>query len=86
MSVGPHLEKFNIVNNDHGRTQKCDFCVAVVKTNFTDHGTPNTINGFRDSVLVCKMNDDDTQKFRALSFLLMRSSHQAMQAASDCNV
>ena len=27
----------------------------------------------------------DTQKFRAVPFLLIRPSHQAMQAASDCN-
>ena len=57
MSVGPRLEKFNIVSNDHGRTQKCDFCVSVGKTNFIDHHTTDTMNGFRDSVLVCKMHD-----------------------------
>ena len=34
------------VSNDHGRTQKFDFCVSVVKTNFTDDHTPDTINGF----------------------------------------
>ena len=45
-------EKFNIVSNDHGRTQ-----VSVGKTNFTDHHTPDTIKGFRDSVPVCKMHD-----------------------------
>ena len=39
----PHLEKFNIVSNDHGRTQKCDFCIPVCKANFTDHHTPHTI-------------------------------------------
>ena len=32
----PCSEKFNIVSNNHGRTQKCDFCVSVCKTNFTD--------------------------------------------------
>ena len=57
LSVGPPSKKFNIVSNDHGRTQKCDFCVSVGKTNFTDYHTPDTINGFRDSVLVCKMHD-----------------------------
>ena len=56
MSIGPLSEKFNIVSSDHGRTQKCDFCVSVDKTNFTDHHTPDTINGFRDSVLFCKMH------------------------------
>ena len=24
MSVGPRAEKFNVVSNDNGRTQKCD--------------------------------------------------------------
>ena len=55
MSVGPRSEKFNIVSNDHGRTQKCDFCVSFDKTHFTERDTPDTINGFRDSVLVCKI-------------------------------
>ena len=76
MSIGPRSKKFNLVSNDHGRTQKCDFWVLVGKSNFTDHHTPDTINDFRDSVLVCKM-----QTFRALfPFLLIRRSHQAMQA------
>ena len=46
MSVGPCSEKFNIVSNDHERTQKCDFCVSVCKTNFTDHQTPDKIQPF----------------------------------------
>ena len=37
--------------------QKCDFCVSVGKTNFTDHHAPDTINGFKDLILVCKMHD-----------------------------
>ena len=53
----PFSEKFNIVSNDHGRKQKCDFCVSDWKTNLTDHHTPDTIDGFRDSVLVCKIYD-----------------------------
>ena len=57
MSVGRPTGKFNIVSNDHGRMQKCDFCVSVGKTNFTGHHTPDSINGFRDSVLVYKMHD-----------------------------
>ena len=57
MSVGPRSEKFNIVSNDHGRTQKCDFCVSVCKTNFRDHHTTTTIHGFRDSARVYKMLD-----------------------------
>ena len=40
LCVGPCSEKFNIVSNDHGRTQKCDFCISVCKTNFTDHHKP----------------------------------------------
>ena len=57
VSFGPRSEKFNIVSNDHGRTQKCDFCVSVGETNFTDYHTSDTTNGFRDSVLVCKTHD-----------------------------
>ena len=75
MPVGPRLEKFNIVSNDHGRMQKCNFCVSVGKTNFTDRHTTDTINSFRESVLVCKM-----QKFRAfISIPFHQASHQAMQ-------
>ena len=57
MSVSPCSEKFNIVSNDHGLTQKCDFCVSVGKANFADHHTPNSIGGFSDSVAVFKMHD-----------------------------
>ena len=57
MSVSPRSEKFNIVNNNNGLTQKSDFCFSVYKTNFTDHHTLDTIDGFRDSVLVCEMHD-----------------------------
>ena len=64
VSFGPRSEKFNIVSNDHGRTQKCDFCVLVCKTSFADHNTPDTIHGFRDSALISKMHDCYfTQKF-----------------------
>ena len=45
MSVGPRSEKFSVASNDHGRTQKGDFCVSVGKTNFADHDTSDTING-----------------------------------------
>ena len=55
--VSPRSEKFNIVSNNHGRTEKCDLCFSVGKTNFRDHHTPDIINGFRDSALVCKMHD-----------------------------
>ena len=79
MSVGPRSKKLNIVTNDHGRTQKSDFCVSVGKINFTDNHTPDAINGFRDSILVSKI-----QKFRAFISIL---SHQAFLSsdASDCN-
>ena len=50
MSDGLRSEKFNIVSNDHGRTQK--FLRAVCKTNFTDHKTSATMHSFRDSILV----------------------------------
>ena len=56
VSVGPRSEKFKTVSNDHGCVHKCDFCISVCKTNFTDHYTPDTIQRFRDSVLVCKMH------------------------------
>ena len=46
MSVAPCSEKFNIVSNNHGSTQRCDFCISVFKTNFTDHQPPDTIHGF----------------------------------------
>ena len=39
------------------RAQKCNFCVSVCKTNFTDHHTPDTIHCLKDSVLVCKMHE-----------------------------
>ena len=81
MSVDPRLEKFNIESNDHGRTQKSDFCIPVCKANFTDHHTPHTIMkyGFRDSVLVCKMYDCTIRK-NSISI----PSHQAMQATTIC--
>ena len=56
MSVGPLSEKFNIVSN-HGHMQKCNIYVSVCKTNFADHHTPDTIHGYKDSVLICKMHD-----------------------------
>ena len=57
MFLGPRSEKFNIVSNGHGRTLKCDCGVSVGKTNFRDHHTPDTIYGFKDLVLACKMHD-----------------------------
>ena len=36
-------------------TKNASFCVSVCKTNFTGHQTTDTINGFRDSVLVFKI-------------------------------
>ena len=50
MSVVPRSENFSIVSKDHGRKQKCNSCVPFCKINFTDHHTPNTIHGFRDSL------------------------------------
>ena len=74
MSVDPHLEKFNIVSNDYGRTWKFDFCNSLGKNNFTDHHTPDTINGFRDSILICKMQDCYCTLRK--NFLLIRPYHQ----------
>ena len=34
MPLGPHAEKFSIVRNDHGRTQKCGFSVLDRKYPF----------------------------------------------------
>ena len=75
MSVGPRSEKFNVVSSDHGRTQNSDFCFSVGKTNFIDHHTPDTINGFRDSVLVFNMHDCMIRKGLLIGH----------QAASDYN-
>ena len=80
MPVEPRSEKFNIVSNEYGRTQKCDFCVSVGKTNFTDHHTPDAINDFRDSVLVRKMHDCHCTIPK--NFDHIGPSHQA---ARDCN-
>ena len=77
MPVGPRLEKFNIVSNDHGRTQKYGFCVLVGKTNFTDRDLPDTINSFSDSFLLCKIHD---------CYCTIRKNFEHFhQAASDCN-
>ena len=34
MSVGPHAERFNIVGNDHGHAEMCDFSVLCQKYPF----------------------------------------------------
>ena len=75
----PRSEKFNIISNDHGRVQKCNFCVLVCKTNFADHHTPDTINGFRDSVLLCKMQTA-TVRYAKISSISI-PCHKAMQAS-----
>ena len=54
MSVGPRTEKFDIIGNDHaGFLQSLREFGA--RKYFTYHHTPNTIQGFGNSVLVCKM-------------------------------
>ena len=79
----PRSEKFTIVSNDHGHTEKGDLCVSVCKTNFRDHHTPNTIQGFTDSLLVCKMYDcknmQKSVKYAQISSIFIPSL-QAMQA------
>ena len=81
MSVGRRLEMFNIVSNNHGRTQKCDFCVSVCKAKITDHHTPARRHGLTDSVLVCKMHD---------CYCTIRNNFERFHSllstdASDCN-
>ena len=79
----PRSEKFTIVSNDHGHTEKCDLCVSVCKTNFRDHQTPYTIQGFTDSLLVCKIHDcknmQKSVKYAKISSIFAPSL-QAMQA------
>ena len=77
MSVGPRSEKFDIVSNDPERMQKYDFCVSIGKTNFTGRDKPDTINGFRDLVLVCKM--------RNCYCTIRKHFEHFHQAAGDCN-
>ena len=83
MSVDAHSEKFNIVSNDHGRTQKSNFAFQFVKpilqTITHRIRSSNTIDGFRDSVLVCKMHDCMIRKnFKHYGISI--PSHQATQA------
>ena len=81
MSVGPLSKKFNIVSNNHGRTQRCDFYASIGKINFTDHHTPYAINDFKDPVVVCKMHDCyRTIRKNLEHFHSFSSCHQAMQA------
>ena len=40
MSVGLRAEKFNIVSNDHGRSQKCNFSILVRKYSFWGNLVP----------------------------------------------
>ena len=53
----PRTERFNIVSNDHGRTQKYPLWEFEVRKYFTDHHIPYTTHGFGDSVLVGKIHD-----------------------------
>ena len=76
MSVGPRLEKFHIVSNNHEHTQKCDYCVSVGKTNFTDHHTPDTITALGIQLWSVKYKNCK----HLFPFLLIRPIHQAMQA------
>ena len=57
---------------------KSDSCVSDCKTNFTDHHAPDTIHGFRDSVLVCKMFNCYCTISNISSISIPR--YQAMQA------
>ena len=66
---------FNIVSNDHGRTQKRDFCVSVGKTNLTDHHTPDTINDLGIQFWFVKCTTA-TVRYTKL-FIISIPSHQA---------
>ena len=52
---------------------------SLYKTDFTDHCTPGTIHGCRDSVLVCKMYDCNRLQYAKISNISV-PCHQAMQA------
>ena len=81
------LEKFNIVSNNHGRTQKCDFCASIDKSNFADHHTTYKINSFMDSSLICRLyNCYCAAPYPKISSITI-PSHQAFSSndASDCN-
>ena len=71
---------FNIVSNDHG---KRDFCVSVGKTNVTDHHTSDTINDFRDSVLVVKCTTA-TVRYTKILIISLPSQHAFPSTIKQC--
>ena len=66
-----------MVSNDHGRTQKCGFCVSVCKTNFTDYPTPNTIYTVLE-MKICSVKCTTVWYAKISSISI--PSHQAMKA------
>ena len=77
ISLCPRSEKFNIVSNDHGHKQKCEFCVSLYRTNFTDHHTPNTTHGF--GLFWSVKYTTVTVRYAKISSISV-PFHQAMQA------
>ena len=78
-------EKLNTVSNNHGHTQKCDFCVSVCKTNIKDHRTPDIIHGFRDLILVCKMHVCSSTIRKNAEHFDFHSFPSISSDASKCN-
>ena len=78
-------KKFNIVSKNHGRTQKCDFCVSVDKTNLQSitHLIQYTVLDIQFWSIKCTTA---TVRYGKISNISI-PSHQvlAMQTASDCN-
>ena len=81
MSVGPFSEKFNIVSNDHGHIKKCDFYVALFKTNFTDPHTLDAIYMVLETWFWFAKCTTVTVPYAKISSISIPShQHQAIQA------
>ena len=83
MSVVPGSEKSNIVSNDHGRTQKCDFCVQFVKQilQTITHLVQRKVLEIRFWSVKCMTLTLRYAKISSISI----PSHQAMQAVAMIN-
>ena len=85
MSVGPHSKNLDLESNDHGRIQKCDLCISVCKTDFTDHHTPDTTHGLRDSVQACRIQDCYSTIRKNFRKILKSKVHSDVsECASSC--
>ena len=58
--------------------RKSDFCVSVGKANFTDHDTPDTMNGSRDSALACQIQAFPSSGKRLQWLDYMNTNHYKM--------